>query len=126
MHPSLIKQYRVWVVAAVPLSVLSCTSSGSPESVKATIVNRRPEPQKVELILQSTEPEKLQKVTGEVAANYSEQFTLRKDSAESGTLKLVVRTKAGDSVTILLDPSVQSVTRTIELTRDRKAVVSEN
>lgn len=122
---------RTWLpigaVLGAAIALASCSRAPSANAVLVTIMNRRPEPQKVELILQSTEPEKeLQKVTGEVAANYSEQFTLRKDSAESGTLKLVVRTKAGDSVTILLDPSVQIVTRTIELTRDRKAVVSEN
>lgn len=109
------------------LALASCGSPVPTNLVRVTVTNRRPEPQKVELILQSTEPEKeLQKVKGEVAANYSEQFVVPKPVEGSAPMKLNVRTADGKGITILLDETKLQKPFTVTLNRERKIEVSEN
>jgi hypothetical protein len=111
----------------VALTLVSCGRSIPANVVQVTVTNRRPEVEKVVLILHSIDPEReLQRAEGEVPANYSERFTIAKPAGSAAPMKLVLRTEKGDAVTILLDSSESSVARTIELTRDRKAVVSQN
>lgn len=106
--------------------VSSCGPSSPADVVQVTVINRRSEPENVQLVLESTSGEtESEPIKGEVPAAYSEQFSVPLGKGAEPR-KLIVRTKKGDAVTVLLDETRPPKPRTVELTRDRKAVVYEN
>lgn len=117
----------VLYVVCVIFMLVMARGQRKPNSIEITVINRRSQSEVIELVLQTPSGKViLDPIKGNVPAAYSERFTIAKPAGSSAPMKLVLRTKKGDAVTILLDSSESSVARTIELTRDRKAVVSQN